>query len=366
MPNVLDTMANLNLRRALLQTGIRQKKKTGTFGESASPQGKTTRIRLFNTGVLTMISMIVTINLTIGTANATVSPNAPWNAIKQISVKDYSGQERVRLSGYQLWMINTFRKRTPAHLNNEGLSAVSTMPVVPTAQATADMKFYLEIPIAYQPDNDLTGAMLMQNSTGEAWVEITWNNAFHTSGSDDSVYNGAGGTVLTLNSYSVDLFQHFIMPQQIGNATPLPLNDFATVYALEGGIRLNDNMSNGMEKLIAYPFNRTVLSAHIHYQNNGAMSGALDKFKLYANGTQVLTEESIDSQLMTQREWINGDTKTGTFFLNHVPKPIQTAIMGQVQVGMTLTAAPTGNYHLSVAFESFIIDGSLMPGLSQS
>lgn len=363
--NVSAIQQNALMRDALLATALRQEKKLGTFTESTTPEGRTTRIKLFNVGIVTKIGILVTANVTIGTANGTVSPKAPWNVIEQLKITDYEGTDRVNLSGFQLWMLNSVRERTPAFINNEGLSAVSTLPVVPTAQATADIQFYIEVPLAFDPERDLRGAIYAQTAVGEMFLQIKWNSDFHVNGSDDGVYNGAGTSVVTVNSISAEVYQHYLLPQSVQGQIPIPQLDLLTVYELNGNLKVTDNLSNGQERLISYPNVRSVIGMYLNWLNGGAMANTVSNFRLIANGNNILQEASLSKQLMKQRGWINGDLKTGAFFMNHRHKPIETAMFGNVQLGVTLSAAPSGTYYMEQLTESFYAKGMMLPGVGQ-
>lgn len=360
-----DAAMNLALRNMLLATAPRMRKKIGTVTGTV---GGTTRQQLFNVGVITKILLVVTANVTIGTNAIVASPRAPWNAIKQVKLVDFEGNDRVNLSGIQLWQINSVRKRTPAYYNNEAKAAVSTLPVVPTAVGTADIKFIIEVPLAYDAEADLRGAILAQTNVGQQFLNVTWNDTFLQAGDDQGVYNGAGaGGTCVVNSISMDVYQDYLMPQpdpRLGGSQPLPLADFLTVYELNGNFRYTDNIANGQERLTAYPNVRTVLAAYTNWTNAGASANSISRFTLVTNGNYIMQENSLETQLLAQREWINGDLITGCFFMNHRNRPIQTALYGNVQVGHTFSAAPTGVYYLEQAFESFYAKGAILPGMT--
>lgn len=355
---------NLMLRQALLQSSPRYSKRIGTFTEATSPAGKTTRMKLFNVGVVTTLRMICTVNVTIATAVTTLSPKAPYNAISNVSLVDYEGVTRVNCSGYQLWQVQSVRERTPAFMNNEATTKNNSMPVTPIAVATADIKFYLEVPVAYDPERDLRGAILAQTGTGDMFLNVTWNSSFLSNGNDDAVYNGGGTSVVTVNSTSIELYQDYIFPQQIGNGVPLPKLDLMTVYALEGNLRVTDNLSNGQERLLNLPNVRSVIGAYANWINNGIMSDAISNTRLIVNGNNVLQEHTLDSQQMIQRKWINGDLPKGSFFMLFRQRPIETVLYGNVQMGLTFSASPSGNYYIEQLYESFYPKGSTLPGLS--
>lgn len=356
---------NIALRQALLATSPRMSKRLGTFGETSAPSGKTTRVKLFNVGILTTLRLVVTIDVTIAGAIATVSPKAPYNSIANIALVDYEGVSRVNLSGYQLWQIQSIRERTPAYANNESTTKNNTMPVVPTAIAANQLiKFYLEVPVAYDPERDLRGAILGQTAVGDMFLNITWNNTFYANGNDDAVYNGAGATTVAVNSTSVEVYQDYLFPQNIGQGVPLPMLDLMTVYGLEGNLRISDNLSNGQERLLSFPNVRSVIGVYANWINNGIMSDAISQVRLVVNGNNYLQEHSLDSQQMLQRKWLNSDMPKGTFFMLFRQRPIETVVYGNVQLGLTFSAAPTGNNYIEQAYESFFPKGSTLPGLS--
>lgn len=363
--SVNGVQQNLMLRNALLASAPRMSKKLGTFTESSSPEGRTTRIKLFNVGVVTTLRLKVTANVTIATDALGVSPKAPWNAIQQIKVTDFEGVDRVNVSGFQLFVLQSVRNRTPAYINNEGLAAVSTLPVVPTAIGTANIEFYVEVPIAFDAERDLRGAILAQTAVGEMFLNITWNSDFLVDGSDDAVYNsdGTNGTC-TVNSISVDVFQDYLLPQSLNGQIPLPTADLLTVYELNGNYRITDNLSNGQERLLNYPNMRSVIGFYANWLNNGALSNAISTFRLVANGNNVLREDTLATQLMEQRKWINGDLKTGAFYQLHRSRPIETALYGNVQMGLTFNANPTGTYYIEQMTESFYTKGAILPGMT--
>lgn len=355
---------NLALRQALLATSPRMSKKIGTITETSAIPGKTSRIKLFNVGIITKVRLVCTVTVTIGTANATLSPKAPYNAIANLKLTDFEGTDRVNLSGFQLWQLQSIRERTPAYFNNEGTTKNNSMPATPVNQATVDIKFYIEVPLAYDAERDLRGAILAQTGLGDMFLQITWNPTFYANGNDDAVYNGAPTTTVAVNSVNVDVYQDFLQPQSINGQIPLPMQDLMTVYELLGNYRITDNMSNGQERLFNYPNARTVIGFYINWMNNGVMSDAISNFRLIANGNAILQEHSLDSMQMLQRMHVNSDLPKGSFFMLHRSRPIETVIYGNVQLGATFSAAPTGNYYVEQLIESFYTKGSTLPGLT--
>jgi hypothetical protein len=259
--------------------------------------------------------------------------------------------------------------------NNESQTAVLTSPLVPTSVATSQtLRFQLEIPLAYNPTNDLRGALLTQTAVGEAWLNLDWNTVLYTNANEDAVYSGGATTTVILSSGTsiiVNVFQEYLLPQSIGGQVPLPALDLMTVYEVSGALRSSDNIANGAEKLFNYPNVRSVIGAYFNFINNGAFNPAttdLSRFRLIANGNNVLREYLPTDKLFDQRRWLiaDGDLRKGTYFETHREKPIETALFGNVQYGITPASVSGTNTNFEVCFESFYTKGSMLPGLSQS
>jgi hypothetical protein len=373
---------NLALRQALMGSAPRMRKYLGNF--SGGTPGSTSRIRLFNVGIITRLILRVVATVDIGTATATVSPKAPFNLINRLKVTDYDGTDRVNASGYQLWVWNSARQQTPYGYNNGSQTAVLTDPVVPTATGTSqNFEFLIEVPLAYNADNqmpdtpiDLRGALLAQTAVGEAWINIDWNSTLVSNGNADAVYNGAATTTVVQSSgttFNVDVFQEYLLPQAIGGQVPLPMLDLMTVYEFAGALRSTDNINANAEKLINYPNVRSVLAWYGNFMNNGVMNAApsdITRFRLIANGNNVLREYLPRDKLHQQRAdymIAHADLRAGTYFEQHRNRPIETALYGAIQMGVTPSVINgTTNTNWEIGFESFYTKGSTLPGLSQA
>jgi hypothetical protein len=367
---------NLALRQALLATAPRMRKNLGNFNNNGTPGG-TTRVKLFNVGVTTRMLLDVNVSYTVGTAPATLSPKAPWNVIAKVKLTDYDGTDRINASGYQLWMLNSVRAGgQPYGYNNTSAANVLPAPNAPVAVGAQTANFQIEVPLAFQPSSDLRGALLTQTAVGEAYLNIDWNSLFYANANADAVFNGAPTTVISNIAINVNVFQEYLLPQQIGNQVPLPTLDLMTVYEFAGSLKSADNIASGQEKLFNYPNVRSVIGAYFNFVNNGIMNAAptdISKFRLIANGNNVLREYNPNDKLFEQRITAAfggfapmSDLRAGSYFELHRDKPIETALFGNVQYGITPSAANGGNQYFEVGFESFYTKGSTLPGLSQA
>lgn len=359
---------NLALRSALLQSAPRMRKSLGSF--TGGLPGQSTRVKLFNVGVTTKIYVEVIATYDVGTAAATASPKAPWNIANRVRLTDYDGTDRVNVSGYQLWVINSLRDKAPYGYNNGAKSSILDYPRIDTTVGTSrQAAFIIEVPVSYS-DSDLRGAMLTQTAVGETWLSIDWNSAFFSNANADAVFNGAATTTISNVSITANVFQEYLLPQSIGGQVPLPTLDFMTVYELGGTLKSADNLAVGQEKLLNYPGVRQVIGAYFNFVNGGVMNAAnvdISRFRLIANGNNVLREYGAKDKLFDQRISLtsNFDLAPGTYFETHQDKPIETALYGNVQYGITPSVVSAGNTYIEVAFESFYSKGAALPGFTQ-
>lgn len=365
---------NAGLRMALLQSAPRMRKNVAT---ATSAVGGTTRLKLFNVGILVKLLLRVTADLTIGTAIATASTKAPWNLISRVRLTDYDGTDRVNLSGFQLWVLNCVRNQNYYGFNNgTTISAVFANPSVPTAIGAAQVAFFIEIPVAFDVDNpivqlqDTRGAIMCQTAVGEMYLNIDWITSLYANGDVDSLYSGgATTTVVGANSspITVTMWQDYLLPQAIGNRgqIPIPGVDIMTVYELNGNVRSSDNIAVGTEKLINYPNVRSVIGAYFNYVSAAALSANVSVVRLIANGNNILMDNTGLSQLFYQRVTLETDLTSGVYWRLHREHPIETALFGNVQTGLTPSVVGANPYW-ELAFESFYTKGQALPGIGQA
>lgn len=371
---------NAMMRQALLASSPRMRKNVTTVQAST---GNTSRIKLFNVGVLTKLQLYITAALTIGTATAVPSAKAPWNLINRVRLTDYDGTDRINLSGLQLFILNCVRNREVfSYHNTPAVTAAFTNPVVPTAVGAATLSFFLDIPLAFDVDNpviqlqDLRGSILAQTAVGEMYLSIDWTTSLYTNNDVESVYAGAGTTTVVGNPVApgnyinCTMWQEYILPQAIGaqGQIPLPSIDLMTVYELNGNLRSSDNLAVSAEKLLNYPNVRSVIGVYFNYVQAGTMTqGKLNGFRLIANGNNILLDHTELSQLLYQRNYMyaGADTLPGCYWRSHREKPIETALYGQIQMGITPNTVGATPY-IEQAFESFYTKGQALPGLNQA
>lgn len=374
---MVQAQNNAAMRSALIATAPRMRKNVTTV---LAQSGQTSRIKLFNVGVVTKLQLYITAAVTIGTAVASPSPKAPFNLINRIRLTDYDGTDRINMSGFQFFMLNCVRNREYFGFNNSAAAAsVFVNPIVPTAVGNGTISFFLDVPLAFDSENpipqlqDLRGSILAQTAVGEMYLAIDWNGSYYGNGDVESVYNGAPTTTVVANganNISCTMWQEYFLPQAVGaqGQIPLPGIDLMTVYELNGNLRSSDNLAVNTEKLISYPNVRSVIGVYANYVQAGTLTqGKINGFRIIANGNNILRDHTELSQLFQQRRYFvpDMDTVPGAYFVTHREKPIETALYGNVQLGITPNTVGANPY-VEVGFESFYTKGQALPGLSQA
>lgn len=364
---------NGQMRALMLATAPRMRKNVITVTAQSS---QTSRMKLFNVGVLTKLQLLVSILVTIGTATATPSGKAPWNAIARVRLTDYDGTDRVNVSGFQLFVMNCVRWSQYYGFNNDSATAVFTNPSIPTAVGNGTVSFFIDVPLAFDIDNkvvqlqDLRGAIIGQTAVGEMYLSIDWLTSYYANADVESLYAGGGTTTVVANganNISCTMWQEYLLPQAVGNngAIPWPSVDLQTVYELTGNVRSSDNLAAAAEKLISYPNVRSVIGAYINFVAGGVLAVTVTGLRIIANGNNILVDHTYNSQLFYQRNYLNGDIAQGVFFRLHREKPVETQLLGNMQIGFTPSAVGATPY-LELGFESFYTRGAGLPGIGQA
>jgi len=362
---------NMMARQMLLQTGISMVKRlspvTGALGSQL-------KIPLLRMGIMTGVLLQFTVPVVIATTPGTPSPVAPWNIANVVSYQDFAGVQRTRTHGFQLWAAQSFKaadamSSIPAanYAGGAGpsLNAVTNIINQPTAVGTDNIVFSIYVPMAYNPDSDLTGAVLTQTNVGEHFINIQLANALV--GADPWVSPYTAGGVTSGGNVQVEAFQYYIQPQAM-DAANLPVIDLSTVYGFEGAIQNTANIATGQSVYVNYPNNRSVLSALFNYENSSAFSANgsdVNGLILLANSNTNFREMSSRMLKETMRNMVNCDMPGGSFFLSSRRQPIMTQLYANVQARFDLGPVNAGNVTQIVSqYEVQYASGAPLPGIT--
>lgn len=334
--------------------------------------GSQIKVNLERTGVVTGVLLKITVPVNI-TATATASAFGPYVLANQVQYTDFAGLQRVNTNGYLLHALNSYKGMKIGNnaVNYAGLPSAerfinTNILNVPTATGTANLTFFMYVPLAYDPRQDLRGAVLAQAIYGEHYITIQLPNALV--GTDPLLFPYTAGTVALQagTSVTVQPYMNYIMPQS--GANNLPLVDLSTIYAIEGNMQDSTNITAGADKYLNWPNNRAILSA-IHVLNQGATGGTLNEtdvntITLLGNSNTNIRELTPDVLRLEQRYMLQADAPSGVYYLQSRQQPITTQLYGNVQSKFNIATAAAGTYFLS-QFESTYLSGTPLPGVIQ-
>lgn len=366
---------NMMNRMNLLTTGVAMNKQlplvTGDLGSQI-------RISLERTGIVTGIMLHFEVPVTIATTAGVVSPCGPHNIAQMVTYQDFGGVQHTRTNGFQLWSAISMK-------NGDAFGAIPSSNYAggagnpynqftnilnqPTAIGAASIFFSLYIPLAYNPDSDLTGAVMAQTSVGEHFVTIQLANSLVNADPWIAPYVSGGVTATNApgtGQVKVQAYQYYIQPQNT-MGSGLPFIDLGTVYGFEGGVANTANIASGAQVYTNYPNNRTVYSALFNYENGGQFTANgtdVNKIVLLANGNTNLREQSPRLMNETARNMANFDLQGGSYYFSHRRQPITTQLYANVQARFDLNTVNSGPTQIVQQFEIQYSNGIPLPGVN--
>jgi len=361
---------NMMARQNLLRTGIHMVKRlqptTGALGQQL-------KIPLNRMGIMTGVLLQFSVPITIAAGGAVASPVAPWNIAQVVSYNDFAGVQRTRTNGFQLWAAQSMK-------NNDALSAIPAMNggggTSPTlnydtnilnqalTEGNHTVTFSLYVPMAYNPQSDLTGAVLTQTNVGEHFINVQLANAFVNA--DPWIAPFVSGTVTANGSVTVEAFQYYIQPQAM-DANSLPVIDLSTIYGFEGAFQNTANIATGQDVFINYPNNRSILSALFTYENGSAFTANgtdVNQITLLANSNTNFREMTPRMLRETMRNQCNSDLPQGTYYLDSRFNPIMTQLYANVQAKFSLGTVNAGVSQIVSQYEVQYASGAPLPGIT--
>ena len=382
---------NAIMRQRVLATAVPSELSLGTWTIN---QGDNLRVKLTNVGYTTRLFLLCTVSYTVGTT-LTTSPLGFLNTFNRIKVFDYDGKDRVSAHPAGIWSRNTLRERrldggSVATLNAIGGSSYIGAPSVTSpsyglAVGAATTSFALDIPLAYDTDaGDLRGMINTQTTVGEIYLVLESASALVGANDDTKVFNS--GTITGTPTIQVTVIQEYLAPQSdpaLNGAVPIPMLDFMTVNEI-ATITSNDNFAAGQQKYFSFPNVRAIQAIHYQYYHNSFLGGSgntngLTSHAIVMGGTTTTVNRrgqlggvTDAEQKLYERRRLGRDMPKGCYFQDFVGiqgsgrQPVQTALLGNVQLGLTPAVAMSGNTFLQMTTEALYIKGSTLGALSAS
>lgn len=363
---------NAMARAMLLQTGMQMVKRIAPI--TGVVMGQALKLPLQRMGIMTGVLLQFTVPVTLTVGAATPSPVGPWNIVQQVKYTDFAGVDRTRTNGAQLWQAQSLKARDALSAAPKMDGAGAVVPLLnyntnilkqPTAVSVDTIQFSLYVPMAYDPQSDLTGAVLTQTNVGEHYISLQIANALVNADPWIAPYT-AGTIALGAAGITVEAFQHYIQPQSMA-ANQLPILDLSTIYGFEGGYATAAGIAANQSTYINYPNNRSILSTLINFENGSAFTlneTDIAQITLMANSNTNLREMTPRYLREMQRNIMQRDLPSGAFYLGSRRQPILTQLYANVQAKMDVLAVNAGVTQFVSQFEVQYPSGSPLPGIT--
>lgn len=365
---VNPVQANFMARQNLLSSGVAMTKRLQPVKGTA---GDTIKIPMLRMGITTGFMLHFTVPVEIGATAGVLSPVAPWNTAKRIVYQDFAGNERTRTNGFHLWAAQSMKQGdamgvSPMMGQGVDLDYDTSIFSVPTAaNSEGELRFSMYVPLAYDPNSDLTGSVLTSTNVGEHFVTVALADKIMSSDGWVSPY--IGGDVTLGGDITVEAFQFFIQPQAM-DINNLPQLDLSTIYGFIGNYESSDNIQTGSDKYIDFPNNRSIQSTMVTFQNGGQFTrnGAdLNRIDLLANSNTYFREQTPRLVREMMRNIVNCDMPDGTYYIGSRRQPIATYLYANVQLQLAINEAKTGGPTRTITqFEVMYPSGAPLPGIT--
>lgn len=356
--------ANFMARQNLLMTGIPMIKRLAPINAALGDQVK---IPLLRMGIMTGILVQVTVPVDI-TVAATASAVAPWNVAQLVKYTDFAGVDRTRTGGFQLWAAQSMKQgdalgQSPMMAQGPDGDYDTNIIALPTATGKAKIQFSIYVPCAYDPNADLTGAVLTATNVGEHYVTVGLPQALVNS--DPWVAPYTAGTVALDGNITLETFQYYIQPQDM-SAANLPMLDLSTIYGFEGNFQNTANINTNQDVFVDYPNNRSIFSSLMTFENGSAftLNGAdVSQITLIANSNTNFREMTPRMLREMMRNMMNSDLPSGSYYISSRRQPILTQLYANVQARFSIAnAQSSGVKQIISQFEVQYPSGTPLPG----
>ena len=388
------TQANQILRNQFAATSLFQDIPSPAQGLALN-MGGATQIVLNNLGYLIKLLVRVEFAYTAGAA-LSLSPAGLFNAITNVTLKDFSGLQRHNAPASAYIMRHSIRKRAKPFAHNPQLGSIggsevfggatnfydgttnfTSMPSAGVASGANTGVIMFEIPVARDPDHaDFTGMIDMQSTDGQVVLSLTTLAAaqFSVNGSDVSPFNGSA--TVTAATANVWVQQFFAQPQSdpaFNGIYPIPFLDVGQVYAFETQ-NWSTNLAQGSESRISLPNGRLIDTICARWFSNGYQGGNsytndLSTLRLVLNSANSIMQRDTTTQYAMQRDQITFDMGKGMYFIDFLgvkgsgKTAVKTQGQGNLQLGITPNGAITGTSYLEFNVISTYPNGSVIGGV---
>jgi hypothetical protein len=364
---------NMAARNAVLAAAREMWQITNTNVVPAPIIGIPQNIALRNIGMCKRL--LLEVNGTIAATGAETQRLTRWglaNIFSQIIVTDLANYNRIQTTGWHLYALASLRRQFAygaAYLNDAPVNMGSNVQVnngpanVNAGTGAQTFRMFFELPLAYA-DNDLRGAIYSAVVNATWQVSYTLNpNFFVAAGADstNAVFQSSTAVLGALSAVTVKVHQIYLdqLPFASNGQPVLPYYDLATGYLIQ-----NSSITNppgvGLDYPIQYPNFRSILSAMLQVDNNGAQNPGTDinYIGIQAANLVYLLQVDANTIALKTRNTIADDFPPGNYCLETRMSPINTTAYGNMQIVLNMSAVP-GTWALGIGWEMLAIINSV-------
>lgn len=353
--------ANMYARRACIQQGVnewQQIAQQNYVGVNANTIGQVWTVPIRNVGLVKRLLVRVSAQVQANGQTLTPGPFGPAQIFSNVQFTDLSNQVRINTAGWHLFTVASAKRRllygaayttdTPCGFGSNYPAVMAAPASITTNPAVNNVFCEFEIPLAYT-DQDLRGAVYMNVTSANAYLQLTINPNFFVNSTADptlAVYKSSSATLGLLPSITIQVYQNYLdqLPVAQNGGPVLPLLDLSTAYLMNvSPIAAN---VNNQDIPIAYANFRDFLSTSIILNNGGTLNPGTDVtyWALQsANYTNIFKYDAQTAAFMA-RLVLGDDPPVGMYYFESRDKPISTIQYGNMQMilngsGLAATAA---------------------------
>lgn len=298
----------------------------------------------------------------------TRTPFGGSNLLQNATYFDLGNTPRTNASGKMLEMLMTQKQGqpfgatvTPDESYGVGFGNwdIYKVPATIASAATADVKFWFYIPLAYS-DFDLRGAVFGNIAQAMQRLNLTFPTSAQMIASNvespvDAVYQSASATkTITINSWSYEVYLHTYgagLPMRDGQYIA-PLNDLGTVYALnETSVT---GLTVGQQLSVPFPNSWEYISLTSVFANGNQQNAGTDVTDIETKTASGISWGALtpDIHALTTSLRIKAHPPAGMYFDSYHQKSVKVAEYGAMTWNLRPKVVNTGA-NVRIAYEFF-------------
>ena len=369
-PTMTPQQANLLARAAVVRQSVNMLQSIYSTTLNANIPGQTLNIPIKNVGLVKrlIVRVTATVQATGTTPSLTLSPFGPAQIFSNVVLTDLSNQTRINTGGWHLNGVASAKRRkiygaayttdTPSGYGSNFGKVMAAPATISTAPTSDNVFAEFEVPLAYT-DEDLRGALYMNVTNANAYLQLTVNPNFAVASTADdtfAVYKMGASSTYNILSMTINVYQNYLdqLPLASNGGPVLPLLDLSTAYLL-GTSPIGALVAN-QDVPIPYANFRDFMSTFAIFDNAGTLNTGSDVNYWEIQSANFTAIQKTDPQLQAflARQQFGDDPPAGVYYFDHRAKPISTIQYGNMALVLNALSVSAGA-SLSMGYESLAL-----------